>query len=79
MNLDGPTVLMVRILGAQVYREWLDLKDPWIKKSLLHPSTAVPPAGILRVRLTRAFTDTALKTITGSVNGDYVEIRVPRQ
>ena len=32
MNLDGPTVLMVRILGAQVYREWLDLKDPWIKE-----------------------------------------------
>ncbi|MEE2786856.1 MAG: OmpA family protein [Myxococcota bacterium] len=78
-SLDEPEVLMIRLRGAQLYRTWIELDDPMIKKALLHPSTEVPPSGILRIRMVNPVTDEQLKEITGTTDGRRVEVRIPRQ
>ena len=70
---------MIRLRGAQIYRTWLTLDDPLINKALLHPSTAVPPSAIIRIRMTKPISESQLAEMTGTSKGRTVEIRMPRQ
>ncbi|MCA9538399.1 MAG: hypothetical protein KC620_05895, partial [Myxococcales bacterium] len=49
---DGE-VLIIRLGGITAERRWMKMRDPLIKRALLHPSKERPPGAILRVRFRR--------------------------
>jgi hypothetical protein len=78
VNFDGPTVIMIRLRGAQVKRQWVTLKDPLVKRALLHPSTEAIPAGILRVRLNKPAPSELLDKAYFEMSGNSVKISFER-
>jgi len=75
---DGSSVLMIRMSGAQVVRTWLELDDALIKRTLLHPSTQIPPTGVVRIRMKKPMADTTAAGVQIQVDGKTVRISVPR-
>ena len=78
VNLDGPNVIMIRLRGAQVERRWVELKDSLIKRTLLHPSSEVIPAAILRVRLNKAVPPELLDKAYFEASGTSVKVSFRR-
>ena len=78
INADGSEVLLIRFQGAQVKRGWTQVKDPDIKRALLHPSTESAPAGVLRVRMNSPMPDGIATTVKLSSEGKEVFVVIPR-
>ncbi len=78
MDTDGNRVFMIRFMGAQMERRWVELLDPLIKRALLHPSTEIIPSGVLRIRTTSDYPNAIIDDVQVQVRGKTVVVDLPR-
>lgn len=76
---DDPTVLVVRVGGLTVPRQWVQTGDPAIKRVLLHPAKTGGPAAVLRIRFTApVVNDAFFSEITVYPEDGALRVSLPR-
>ncbi len=71
-------VLNLRLEQTKTRRRWVHLKDPSVKRSLLHPSKRDEPAAVLRVRMTEPVSDAVLRSVIVRAEGKKLVAAIPR-
>jgi len=76
---DDPTVLIVRVGGLTVPRQWVQTGDPAIKRVLLHPAKSGGPAAVLRIRFVGpVINDEFFQNITVYPEDGALRVSLPR-
>jgi flagellar biogenesis protein FliO len=72
------TLLLLEVSGVVPKRRWLEISDPLVHRTLIHPPRNGARATQLRLRLKRPLTAAQVAGVRVSVLGSLVELGVPR-